>query len=72
MVDARVREAHLAQARLKKAGDDLQDRGLAAAGRSEQRDQLTGCDRKIDVVERDGCAERMSDVLQRQRVAPVS
>ncbi len=44
------------------AGDDAQQRGLAAAGGAEQGDQLAGRDVEVDVVERDEVAEALGDV----------
>jgi hypothetical protein len=44
------------------AGDDAQQRRLAAAGRAEQGDQFAGRDVEIDVVERDEIAEALGDI----------
>ena len=43
------------------AGDDAQQRGLAAAGRAQQRDELARGELEADVVERDEVAERLAD-----------
>ena len=43
------------------ARDDPQQRGLAAAGRPEQRGQLAGRDGDVDVVEGDEVAELLGD-----------
>ena len=43
-------EQHLPVIRPFESGDDAQQRGLARAGRAEQRDQLAGADVEIDVV----------------------
>jgi hypothetical protein len=52
------------------AGDDPQQRGLAAAARAEQRGEATGGDLHRDVVERDELPEAFGDVANRdaQRV----
>ena len=45
------------------AGDDPEQRGLAAAGRAQQRDQLARREVQRDAVERDEAAEGLADVL---------
>jgi hypothetical protein len=69
MLDTRTIETDFAPGRAQKARDDLEHRGLAAAGRSEQRDQLSGGDRKMDLVQRDRRAEDVADALQIQRLS---
>ena len=57
-------EAHLAFIRPSQARDDAQERGLARAGRSEQRDQFAGLDVEIDIVQGGKFAEALGDVVQ--------
>ena len=45
------------------AGDDAQQRGLAAAGRAQQRHQLAGGDVQADVVERLEGAKALADLV---------
>ena len=51
-------EQDLTTRRLLEAGDHPQRRGLAAAGRSEQREELAGLDAQLDVVDGDDVVER--------------
>ena len=46
------------------AGDDAQQRGLAAAGRAEQRDEFAALDVEIDVLDGD----RATGIAVRDRV----
>ena len=48
---------------LLEAGDHAQRRGLAAARRPEQRDELAALDRQIDVVDGDDFAEMAAHVF---------
>ena len=43
-------------------GDDAQQRGLAAARRTEERNEFAGRNVEVDVVERDEIAEALGDV----------
>ena len=45
------------------AGDDPQQRGLARAGRPEQRNEFAGLDLQVDVGERRERIETLGDVL---------
>ena len=56
-------ERHLAGIRPVEAGDDPQQRGLARAGRPEQRQQFALGDLEVDIVERCERAEFLDDVL---------
>ena len=56
-------ERHLAGIGPVEARDDPQQRGLAGAGRAEQRQQFAVADLQIDVVERGEGAELLDDVL---------
>jgi hypothetical protein len=47
------------------AGDDAQQRGLAAARRAEQADELALVDREADVAKRDEAAEVLGNPLDR-------
>ena len=49
------------------AGDDPQERRLAAAARTEQRRQRAVVDRDADVVERDEVAEALAHVAHLDR-----
>ena len=55
-------EQDAAVGRVLEAGDDAQQRRLAAARRAEQRDELAGRELEADIVERDEVAERLADV----------
>src|SRR5262249_26784566 len=68
MVDGLVIEQHAALTLPDEAGNDAQQRGLAAARRSEQRDELAPRDIEIDVAHGDELAEAMADVLEAQPV----
>jgi hypothetical protein len=76
---AQAIDADLAAACLFEIGDDPQKRGLAAAGRADERDELALADREIDVGQRIdraiGCLEgegQIADVdhAARQPIAP--
>ena len=47
-----------------RTGRHARDRGLAAARRSHQGDELPLLDREVEVVHRDDIAERLADVLE--------
>ncbi len=68
MVDGLVIEQHAALALPDEAGNDAQQRGLAAAGRTQQRDELPARNIEIDVAHGDELAEAMADVLKAQPV----
>src|SRR6185437_3727863 len=55
-----------ARGRVEKAGDHAQGRGLAAAGRAEQRDELAMLQLEIDAGDRDEIAEAALDGAQRE------
>src|SRR5262249_33472478 len=55
-------ERHFARAGSFEAGDDAQKRGLAAARRTDDRDELAALDRKIDVLQRLQFAERLAEM----------
>jgi hypothetical protein len=46
------------------AGDQAQQRALAAAAGSEQEEQFTRLDFQVDVIEGDGGAEAFGDVIE--------
>ena len=50
---------------LAKAADQVQKRGLAAAGRAQEDDELSRCDFQADVVQGEGCAVAVADRLDR-------
>src|SRR5262249_6703497 len=52
--------------RVDDAGEHAQGRGLAAAGRAEQRDELARLDRKVDAVDRGDLAEAFGQAAQRE------
>src|SRR5262249_4665707 len=68
MVDGFAVEQHAAAALADEAGDDAQQRGLAAAGGAEQRDELASRDVEIDVAHGDEVAKAMADILESQPV----
>ena len=51
------------------AGDDAQQRGLAAAGRAEQRDELAAADREAELAQHRRAAEALRDA-RRHRQCP--
>jgi len=55
-------ERHLARACRFKTRDDAQKRRLAAAGRTDERDELAALDRKVDVLQRPQFAEGLAEV----------
>ena len=57
-------EQHLAGVRRLQPGDDAQQRGLARARQTQQRDQLAGLDVQVDIVERNEVAEPLADVFE--------
>ena len=58
---------HLAGRRLDQVADDPEERRLAAAGRADQRDELSGLDLEVDRIEREHLAadERAREAAQR-------
>src|SRR5438045_3970399 len=52
VVDPRTVEEDLAAILLVESGDGTEQRGLAATGRTEQREELPRLDRELDIVER--------------------
>ena len=54
----------LARRRLVEAGDHAQRRGLPAARRAEQREELPGTHLEVDVVDRDQVPECLGDAAQ--------
>jgi len=67
-VDAAIADNDLAAALLDKAGDDPEQGGLAATGRTEQRDQLAPLDLQSHVVDREPRAVTVSDAVKRKRL----
>ena len=55
--------ALLAGIGLFQAGDDAQQRGLAAAGRAQQRHQLAAGEVQADIVQRGEGAEGLADMV---------
>ena len=53
------------------AGHDPQQRGFAAAGGPEQRDQFAAGDIEIDVADRDEIVESMGNVVEGQPVSTI-
>src|SRR5262249_29840535 len=53
------------------AGYNAQQRGLAAAGRAEQRDELARRNIEVDVAHGEDVAEAMADVLEAQPVPAI-
>ena len=60
VVDHAPVDADLARARVLEAGDHAQGRGLAAARRTHQHDELAILDGQADVAHRDHAAERLA------------
>ncbi len=54
LVRGHTGDLHLTLGGLREVGDDAQQRGLAAAGRSDQGDELPGVDREVDVLQSRG------------------
>ena len=63
-VDARSAELNLAAVRLGDAGDHAHHRGLAAARRSEQGDELALGDVEVETIDRDRRAERLAETVE--------
>jgi hypothetical protein len=59
-------DPHVAGGLSQKAGDDFQQCRLAAAARTQQRNQLAGLDVEADVVGGHHVAEAMRDALKRE------
>src|SRR5258708_2534448 len=66
MRDVATADQHAAAAGRCQAGEHAQGRALAAAGRTEQRDQLALLDREIEPGHRDGRAVAFLEPLDRQ------
>ncbi len=66
---AASRDADVAGIRLFESRDHAQGRGLAAARRAEERDELTGLDRQRQVVDRDLVAVALADPIEHHRAA---
>src|SRR5829696_9414396 len=62
--DALVADEDLALVRLLEAGDKPQGRGLAASGRTEQREEHPARDRKRQRAHRRGAAIALGDALE--------
>jgi hypothetical protein len=67
-VDGAIADNDLAAALLDEAGDDPEQGGLAATGRTEQRDQLAPLDLQSHVVDREPRAVTVSDAVKRKRL----
>ena len=70
VVDDPIADPDVATARLLKAGDDGEQRGLAAAGRAEEDDELAILRHKIDALEHPDRAEgfvQVDDIKTRHR-----
>ena len=64
MVNRPAGEPDLALARELEPGDHAQRGGLAAAGRSQQADDLAGADIEVDCIDRDQLVEALGDLAQ--------
>ena len=64
VADDRVADADAAAGVLFEPGHHAQRRGLAAAGRPEQRDELAALDAQIDAVDRDKVAEVPAHIFE--------
>src|SRR5690349_21263868 len=71
MIDRLAVEQDAAAALANEAGDDAQQRGLAAARWSEQRHELAARDIEIDVAHGQHVAEAMANVLEAQPVPAI-
>ena len=67
VIDAPAGDVDVASARVFEAGDHAQRRGLAAAGRAEQTDDLAGRDIEVDPVDGGEIAENLGHLLERDR-----
>ena len=65
--DVAAEQADRAARRLLEAGDGAQQRGLAAAGGAEDRDELAGLDREVDAVQHRHGAVADMEVLDLDR-----
>ncbi len=63
-VDDLIRDDHPPFGLAQEAGDDAQQRGLAAARRPEQRDQFAALDVEVHVFHGDGTAVPMGDAVE--------
>ena len=64
-------EHHPAAGRLLEAGDHLQQRRLAAAGRAEQGEELASPDREVGLLDGDEVAELLAHGFQHDHVVAV-
>ena len=64
LVHAPAGDHDVARGRALEPGDHAQGRGLAAARRAEQADDLAGRDVEIDIVDRDERAELLGDLAE--------
>src|SRR5258708_28067794 len=69
VIDALPVEQHAALALAYEAGDDPQQRGLAATRWAEQSDKFPGGDLQLDVADRDKIAKPMGDPIELQMMA---
>jgi hypothetical protein len=69
LVDALAAHRHLAGGLRNEAGNDAQQRGLAAAAGAQQRHQFTGVDVERHVVDGQRSAVAVHDVLEGQALA---
>ena len=65
--DAPAIDRDLAAVRHQEAGNQVEQRGLAAARRPEQRHQLAAADQQRQLVERGGLAEAFRDAVEPDR-----
>ena len=59
VIDALAVEQHAALRLADEAGNDAQQGGLAAAGRSQQRNELAGANRKLHGIDGEEISEAM-------------
>jgi len=62
--DAHAVDRNLARVGHQEASDQVEQRGLAAAGRAEQRHQLAALHLQRDLVQRDDLAETFGDAIE--------
>jgi hypothetical protein len=66
MIDRLAVEQDLAGSLAQEAGDDAQQRGFAAAGRTQQRHQFARAKAQVDMFDGRRGAERVRDIPQLQ------
>ena len=69
--DVAIADQQLALARVDQAGDDVEQRGLAAAGGAEQHEEFAAFKRDVDALQRLDSAIALADTVDGQRAHAV-